>query len=1040
MNKQDYYELLDNFITRTPSLPFNKYEKIGDINHLKNIISQDDFREAIKIASGSLYESIDKDKLNDDIIKSIMKYYSRIMVRATPFGLFSGVSIGNFDDKSCTSYDGNNINKRIRIDYGWLVKLIKKIEIEYKGYKRLTLYSSRLIEEYGDKIKNQILTCFNFNDELKVTGQAGYINNTSNVIFILNLLRHGAKYEDILNGFNDKNINVKNEVIDKFLEQLIKNEYIYTDLRPPLTEFNTLKYVIEKIESNNIENVQLIDLKKINLLIDKYNKLGNVCGIDILTEIENLMSNLILSKSFIQVDSINPFKITLGENIKKEVTEVCNFLITFSKKFYYNDSLTNFKNEFEERYAEYRDIPILEVIDPTFGIGYDIDNYKNNYVSDKDFKNNFIKQKIADAIKNDEDVVITESDIEKYGNKKMDIKDLPDSMELYFSLDSKDINTLNNGEYKLRIGPNLGSLGAGRNLGRFSDLLPDSNSIYENIKEKERMIIEDEFIQCELLSLDIDPRSMNISITKNFRDFQINITNTTVDNTIKSIDIEDIYVGLENNHLYLKSKKYNKKLKVTTNNMLNTLRSNKVCRLMREISEGNEVLLPFSLINDINLQEARYTPRAIYKNTILANKTWRIYKSEFKSNNITYDEFFCKFELFKNEYKVPNLVYIKQDDLLLLIDLTIDKFKEIVFNKFKQEEASVLILQEADLSSKWLNNNGDYYTNEFVFEFVKKSKTLVNKEKSKNDSNSIYPTISDYKKNKNNNIQLNTRTFGIFSEWIYLKIYHNTERVKELLGSELNYFISELKKENLIEKWFYIRYRDDKDHIRLRLNISNIDKNYVRVLEKVMLWRMRLQQKRLANTIVLDEYERETERYGGEKVIDFAEAVFEIHSLIVSEFLKSTKNKQLEFDEIEFGVCNVINLMNLMGIEYDTQLDIFTSMINKDSMRNDFTPVRKRYVSLFNSDKEWTKLIEDSHGEQKYSILNIGKDVIVKFGERLNEVDKNGELTNSKIDILSSLIHIFCNRLYGIDRDKEKKVRTFTRHTLYAIRYFKRNK
>ncbi|PJI07957.1 MULTISPECIES: lantibiotic dehydratase [Clostridium] len=1041
MNKEDYYDVLDEFITRVPTLSFNNCTNIGDMNHIKNIIAQESFREAIKVASTSLYESIDKKRFNDKVIKSIMKYYSRIMTRTTPFGLFSGVSIGRFGEKSRVAYNEKNIKKRMRVDYEWLSKLIKEIEVKYEGYKKLTLYSSKLIEKYGNKVKNQMLTCFNFNDKVRRIGQACYINNTPNVIFILSLLRNGAKYEDILNAYKYKNINIQSEVIDKFLVQLIKNEYIYTELRPPLSEFNTLEYVISRIESNNIKCDKLQELKKISSLINKYNKLGKESGTSTLNEIEILMKKVVVdAKSLIQVDATNPFEISLDENIRREVIDVSNFLVAFAKKFHSNDSLDRFKNEFIEKYGQYREIPILEVMDPTFGIGYECDDGENDYryISDELLKNNFIKQKIINAISSGDDAVFTEEDIEIYGNKNIDTRKLPISMEMYCSVISKDISQLMKGKYRLRIGANLGSSGAGKSLGRFSDLLDDSKLMYKNIKKKENALVDNEFIQCELFNLDINPRLTNVSVTKNFRDFQVNAANTVMDSTVKNIDISDIYIGLDEENLYLKSKKYDKKIKVTTNHMLNASKLNKVTKLMRDISDGNEVLSPFSFISYVKSQEIEYMPRIRYKNTILVDRTWRIYKSKFKSTNITYGEFTRFLEEFRNKYMMPDLVYIKNSDLLLLIDLSVDKFKQILFDEFKKEDNSI-ILQAADLTSKWLSNNKKYYTNEFVFQFVKNTQATIPNEKFDSMINRVYPTKSNYKKLRINNVKPEVRSFGILSNWIYLKIYNNIERANELLGIELNKFIVHLEKKGLIKKWFYIRYRNDKDHIRLRLNICALN-NYIEVLKEISILRYELKQKKLADKIVLDEYEREIERYGGEKLIDSAEEVFETHSIIISEFFRLTKNKQLKFDETEFAVCNVINLMNLIGIKYDTQLAIFNCIINKDFMRKEFSANRRRYVDLFNCDNEWSNLRKDNSGELVYSMLNIRKDSVIKFGELLNEIDERGELTNSKFDILMSLIHMFCNRLYGIDKEQENKVRAFTRHALYALRYIKKNK
>ena len=43
-------------------------------------------------------------------------------------------------------------------------------------------------------------------------------------------------------------------------------------------------------------------------------------------------------------------------------------------------------------------------------------------------------------------------------------------------------------------------------------------------------------------------------------------------------------------------------------------------------------------------------------------------------------------------------------------------------------------------------------------------------------------------------------------------------------------------------------------------------------------------------------------------------------------------------------------------------------------------------------------------------------------------------------NIILSVIHLHCNRLFGTDREKEREIISFVRHTLYALKYFKNKK
>jgi len=67
---------------------------------------------------------------------------------------------------------------------------------------------------------------------------------------------------------------------------------------------------------------------------------------------------------------------------------------------------------------------------------------------------------------------------------------------------------------------------------------------------------------------------------------------------------------------------------------------------------------------------------------------------------------------------------------------------------------------------------------------------------------------------------MENRTFIPGSEWIYFKIYTGTKTADAILKNELYGFVSEMLKNKVIDKWFFIRYNDPDFHIRLRIHLK----------------------------------------------------------------------------------------------------------------------------------------------------------------------------------------------------------------------------
>lgn len=130
---------------------------------------------------------------------------------------------------------------------------------------------------------------------------------------------------------------------------------------------------------------------------------------------------------------------------------------------------------------------------------------------------------------------------------------------------------------------------------------------------------------------------------------------------------------------------------------------------------------------------------------------------------------------------------------------------------------------------------------------------------------------------------MNTRKFYLGSDWLYLKIYCGVKTADIILQETITPLVSQLKKENLIKKWFFIRYNDPKPHIRLRFQLSDI-KDYGKILEiSNSFLKVFIDSGEIAN-IVIDSYFRELERYGI-GTIETAEELFYKSSELVMGFL-----------------------------------------------------------------------------------------------------------------------------------------------------------
>lgn len=126
----EIYKPLDFFMIRTPLLPINSYINIFNsnlndediINKLIQFSNNPIIREAIAVGSVDLLLSLSKldastnGKEKEKIFSSLLKYFIRMTTRTTPFGEFSGVTLGKFTDKTNVILDDiSKYKKRARL-------------------------------------------------------------------------------------------------------------------------------------------------------------------------------------------------------------------------------------------------------------------------------------------------------------------------------------------------------------------------------------------------------------------------------------------------------------------------------------------------------------------------------------------------------------------------------------------------------------------------------------------------------------------------------------------------------------------------------------------------------------------------------------------------------------------------------------------------------------------------------------------------------------------------------------------------------------
>lgn len=985
---------------RTPELSnellmqYRKYD--GDIFAFldKDFELNQFIKKALLVSSKSLYESyinlpLDQKK-RSEIKRSLLKFFIRSTTRPTPYGLFSSVSLGRFSNETNLLKSDSFYEIDLDCDYADKISTLLEKDSSIRG--KATILKNDLIYGSRDVLKNPYLSGEKNTEETQ-------INITPLWNLVNEIIENGVCYDELIMEIMKHYDGISKEKVTSTIDSLIENEFLYTNLRFPAYCNNRLDYLISELELMNYTGEYFTILSNFRTLIEIYK---NKSDISILEDLLNEMKKIAPCENYLLVNTGSKYDTyNLNIEIKEKVEQFTNYMVRFPLKYTENSKL---KNAFIETFGQNVEVPLEQIIDKS---SFDFNRHlrsENNSLGDNAQLKTYLNSKISLAIINQrEEVRIDYIELEDFLVKES--SGIENSFDLNFFITQKD------DKVNLTLSPNLGSSQgkAGAMFQRFSNCFPtkiyrEYNEIYERIK----WLSEEDYIIVEARENIKNGRGNNVVNKTNNFDYFICFGN--YDLCFKDqIEIDDIVVGNSvTDQLYLKSKKYNKKIKVVLDNMLNPMNCNPILQLLLEISSAYEIS-PVENFAQLFFGETHtYTPRILIGDVIVTPRKWNLTKVDIFGLNTTHS-----FSSFKENiqdkalsYKIPKMVYLVEADNRIILDLTSEVDKQIVFREL--EKKGRVEFQEVEPSffenELVLDRMGRKYTPEFTFSCLLDSKQSI---------------INNKLIDKSSTLIVDQKNKTLFEDgWIYAKIYGLGDRTNDFLSNELRDFLLLINQ----PKHFFIRYVDnDGDHLRLRFKFSS-EKDAVENFVIINQWLKELFNKREINHFSYDIYSREINRYGGRNTIEQCEQVFFSDSIYIESQINKLISNSDENDKEKLFIKGISIIIYGITENLDEALILLDSRYYDNKHRKEYKKKSRFYMNIVSSIFEKNS---DFSFESEALINDLKK-------LKLELSNPKGKYTCSKEDLLFSLIHMHCNRLNG-DRNLEEKFLEFVRNAVFQL-------
>jgi len=678
------YTLEERYVLRNPILPLNSFENkcesLGiDNSKLLSVFDDPIIENAFFVASRSLHQNICSIKegnkgISKKLEMSILKYMSRMCSRSTPFGLFSGCSVGSFEDQSDIK----------------LLDIGKHLAFEKKA------------SDFNKNVNHSDNTKYFLNTSIYLV--EGYLR-----FFERTIQKNQFKY-----SFSEvKKDSFLDEIIKKFhgvfkkddlLELLMENGVEYNDALEYYTELYENKILVPFYKSRVSNSLDFNEVSTFNYTLRHEN----------LSEEKNI--DLFIKTSKNQLDS----------SIKNQILEVLLFFQRLDDTSSANIRLTNFKKEFGKRYGD-KEIPLCEVFDIEKGIDYLTSNYflsNSNILSDLNIESNLINKekkvqfnfsqthiilnkKIQEAYRKRQFEIILKSD--DFENSEYGYQEMPNTLSAIIECFGSHKNQ------NIYLNAFLGRGGA-RLISRFGYGDSEIQDIINDLIDYEQKFVKKDEILAELIHLP-SPRSNHYFKRSINTDFEIPFLGYSEKKSSEQVLVRDLAISIsEKNKILLRSQSLVKTIKPILTNAHNYKNSPlPIYQFLSDLIVDNEretIGFNWGPLRSIY----KYLPRVIFKRVVVSKAKWFLEIADFPNKELHGSQEFFNWQ---NEFHLPQMVNMVEGDKKLLLNLHNPNHFDILVHEVRKNkwiELEEFLFSE---SSPVKDVDGNHYANEIIV-FLKK--------------------------------------------------------------------------------------------------------------------------------------------------------------------------------------------------------------------------------------------------------------------------------------------------------------------------------
>jgi thiopeptide-type bacteriocin biosynthesis protein len=992
-------------------------------------------RLALAVGGGHLVETLgDEEKKDADAPGKLLRYQIRMSTRPTPYGIFAGVGLGRFAEATDVLIDSSSSTRRARPDMEWLFSLVGELEARPEIRRQLRVMKHPAAFVSSGRVFLADPTPLKDAAHLPLIS----IRESRAVSATLAHAKDYVPYQTLTENLC-RELEADTEKVDKLLTELWQQGLLLTDLRPPLTGMHPAEHVAQRLLSLSAPPAEAERLKSAIEALNQWDAFDPYKAATEWQVLEKTLKDIHpLPTTPIQVDlALSTKQASINAEVANEAARLADILLRMTPAPPGSGNLGSYRAAFEGRYGHDREVPLLELLDPNFGLGPPTGNYGGYGGGGMNGQRMAARSEALQSIalsalaEHRTEVELDDVMLKRLSTWDPEPESLPLSLDLSIFVIADSAAAVDEGKFQVALGPNLGANQAGRYLGRFADLLgqPGEEALAE-IAQLESEHVPDA-TWAELVYMPRRLRSGNVVVRSAVRSYEIPVGIGAGVPHDQVILLSELTVGIHNGRFQLRWRKNGKIVVVRAGHMLTNFQAPQICRFLSDIMDDS--LAQISMFDWGSASSYPFLPRITSGRAVLSPARWRITQTfRDKELGATGDGFLERLARFRKTWNMPRHVYLAIGDNRLLLDLEApDQVEELRTELAGIRESGATVLHEAlpapehawvrgfsdesndsgDSDGVGVGNGNGHYLSELVVPLV--LRPFIRKEQSTQQ----IAVESEEPRAATTSISTSNRLRPPGSDWLFVKMYCPAVLEEEFLTGPVRDFCHDISRKMLANGWFFVRYNDPDPHIRLRFR-GDPNRLISMLLPEVCAWGGEMIAEGMCQRFAFDTYDREIERYGGSAGMAAVEAIFAADSPPAVDLL-AVLRKTSELDRLMLAVASIDDLLASMGLDVSRRLAWYKARIKSPhSSGSDFRERKTTLRELFGNADGLAKLPGSAElvrifAERRHSLASIA--------QRLTALEDKRELNQTRDIIFQSVVHMHCNRLAGADRSIEER-------------------